>query len=251
MTPAAARPLAAHAAAAFELLAALDLPAVVLEDHGAGVALRHANAAATALLGYTVDELARIPPLELIAPELRPKLRQLAEAARSGPPRPATLGVTVVRKDAARVELALTIAPARTPDGVAYAAIARDGASPAPALLAVLEADRLGLVGVLAAGFAHEINNPLTSMLLTVRSARRQLTAAPASPTTAAVLRGLDDVTAGAERIAGSVRALQRLATHGGAASLDLAAVASAALRLAAPTLEPRAHVIRDRKSVV
>ena len=43
--------------------------------------------------------------------------------------------------------------------------------------LSLLEADRIGLVGALAAGFAHEINNPLTSVLLNLRSLRKQLAA--------------------------------------------------------------------------
>src|SRR5436190_1388385 len=41
--------------------------------------------------------------------------------------------------------------------------------------LSLLEADRISLVGALAAGFAHEINNPLTSVLLNLRSLRKQL----------------------------------------------------------------------------
>ena len=45
--------------------------------------------------------------------------------------------------------------------------------------LSLLEADRIGLVGALAAGFAHEINNPLTSVLLNLRSLRKQLSAMP------------------------------------------------------------------------
>ena len=42
------------------------------------------------------------------------------------------------------------------------------------------------------------------------------------------------------------MRALQTLATRSHDRTVDLAAVVSAALRLAAPTLEPRAHVIRQ-----
>src|SRR6185503_19106111 len=48
------------------------------------------------------------------------------------------------------------------------------------------------------------------------------------------------------ERIASNVRALQTLATRSTTATIDLATVVSSALRLAAPTLEPRAHVIRQ-----
>jgi two-component system, NtrC family, sensor kinase len=114
-----------------------------------------------------------------------------------------------------------------------------------PSQLSMLEADRIGLVGALSAGFAHEINNPLTSVLLNLRSLRKQLTAVPPANLPAA-LRCLDDITTGAERIASNVRALQTLATRSASQPIDLAQVVSSALRLAAPTLEPRAHVIRQ-----
>jgi C4-dicarboxylate-specific signal transduction histidine kinase len=112
--------------------------------------------------------------------------------------------------------------------------------------LSLLEADRIGLVGALAAGFAHEINNPLTSVLLNLRFLRRHLASALSATAQVQATRFLDDITIGAERIANNVRALQTLATRGATVPIDLAAVVSAALRLAAPTLEPRAHVIRQ-----
>src|SRR5262249_62145477 len=48
-----------------------------------------------------------------------------------------------------------------------------------------------------------------------------------------------------AERIASNVRALQTLATRSATEQVDLAAVVTSALRLAAPTLEPKAKVVR------
>jgi two-component system C4-dicarboxylate transport sensor histidine kinase DctB len=129
---------------------------------------------------------------------------------------------------------------------MAYVMVVRGLASPQQAQLSLLEADRIGLVGALSAGFAHEINNPLTSVLLNLRSLRKQLIAGLPAAAQPQSKRCLDDITIGAERIANNVRALQTLATRGSTAAIDLAAVVSSALRLAAPTLEPRAHVIRQ-----
>ncbi len=112
--------------------------------------------------------------------------------------------------------------------------------------LSLLEADRIGLVGALCAGFAHEINNPLTSVLLNIRSLRKQLGRNLPPDTQPPALRCLDDITTGAERIASNVRALQTLATRSETQPLDLAALVSASLRLAAPSLDARAHVIRQ-----
>jgi len=46
------------------------------------------------------------------------------------------------------------------------------------------------------------------------------------------------------------VRALQTLATRSATQEIDLAAVVSSALRLVAPTIEPRAQVVRNIQSV-
>jgi C4-dicarboxylate-specific signal transduction histidine kinase len=115
-----------------------------------------------------------------------------------------------------------------------------------PAHMSLLEADRIGLVGALSTGFAHEINNPLTSMMLNLGSLRKHLALRLPIAAQPQATRCLDDLTIGAERIAGNVRALRTLTTRSATAPVDLAAVVSAALRLATPTLGPRAHVIRQ-----
>jgi C4-dicarboxylate-specific signal transduction histidine kinase len=144
-----------------------------------------------------------------------------------------------IHKDGSHVTLELSIGYVALPNRtVAYLLVVRDTGK-AASQLTLLEADRIGLVGALAAGFAHEINNPLTSVLLNLRSLRKQVEAP-------AALRCLDDVTTGAERIASNVRALQTLATRSASQEIDLAAVVSSSLRLAAPTVDARAHVIRQ-----
>jgi two-component system, NtrC family, sensor kinase len=112
--------------------------------------------------------------------------------------------------------------------------------------LSLLESDRHALVGALASGFAHETNNPLTSVLLNLRSLRKQVVAQMGEQAQGPALRCLDDITTGSERIASNVRALQTLATRSTTQAIDVVSVVSSALRLAAPTLEPRAHVIRQ-----
>src|SRR2546430_11884214 len=61
---------------------------------------------------------------------------------------------------------------------------------------------------------SHETNNPLTSVLLNLRSLRKQCVTNLAETAQANALRCLDDITTGAERIASNVRALQTLATR-------------------------------------
>lgn len=219
---------------------------VVLGDRSGEIERWYANDAMAAMLGYaTAAELQQVSPLETIAPEQRGLIAQLWTSFRAGQPIPTTLELLSVHKDGGLVPLELSTGSLRLPGGgMAYVSVVREIGHRSQ--LSLLEADRLGLVGALCAGFAHEINNPLTSVLLNIRSLRRQLGRHLPAAAQPPALRCLDDITTGAERIAGNVRALQALATRGEPKTLDLAALVSASLRLAAPTLDARAYVIRQ-----
>jgi PAS domain S-box-containing protein len=232
--------------AVLDALDHLGVGVTVIADRGHGFERWYANAPGAAALGFTVDELMALPPIETIAPDQRRLVLQLSASFRAGQPVPPALEFTAVLKDGTRVPIELALGHFRIPDGIAYVMIARDTSAHQQSNLSLLEADRIGLVGALSAGFAHEINNPLTSVLLNLRALRRQLAAGLPAAAQPQAMRCLDDITIGAERIASNVRALQTLATRSASAAIDLAAVVSAALRLAAPTLEPRAHVIRQ-----
>jgi PAS domain S-box-containing protein len=218
----------------------------VLADRGNGIELWYANPPVAALLGYSMDELQAVAPLDLILPAQHPLVLQLSARFRAGQSIPPTLEFTAVRKDGTTMPVEFAMSHFPVADGLAYVMVVREVSVHQQAQLSLLEADRIGLVGALSTGFAHEINNPLTSMLLNLRSLRRQLTSGLPGAAQPPAMRCLDDITIGAERIKSNVRALQTLATRGATAALDLTAVVSSALRLAAPTLEPRAHVIRQ-----
>lgn len=217
---------------------------LVVADRGNELERWYINEPAAAILGYSVEEMEAMAPIDLIVPEQRPLVRQLSASFRSGQPVPPTLEFQALHKEGHTVTIEHSMGYCRLPEeSVAYVMIVRD-VTKASSQLSLLEADRIGLVGALAAGFAHEINNPLTSVLLNLRSLRKQLGLERFD--VAQAVRYLDDITTGSERIASNVRALQTLATRSASQALDLASVVSAALRLAAPTLEPRAHVVRQ-----
>jgi len=218
----------------------------VIADRGQGLERWYANPPVAALLGYSVDELEAIPAIETIVPEQRPLVIQLSASFRAGHAVPPTLEFTVIRKDGSNLPIELALGHFAIPDGLAYVMVIHDASAHQQAQLSLLEADRSDLVGVLAAGFAHEINNPLTPMLLNLGLLRRQLVAGMSGTAQALALRCHDDINIIAERIRNNVRAMQMLATRGTSAPIDLAAVVSSWLRLAAPTLEPRVHVIRQ-----
>jgi len=201
-----------------------------------------------ASLGYSVEEWQAKPLWALIAPEQQHNVSQLFERLIKQPesPIPNAIEVTLVHRDGHAIRAEVATGRLVIQGGMILVFVVRDLTLHKQTQLSLLEADRLALVGALASGFAHETNNPLTSVLLNLRSLRKQVITNLHDHVQSNALRCLDDITIGAERIAGNVRALQTLATRSSPGTIDLAMVVSSALRLAAPTLEPRANVIRQ-----
>jgi two-component system NtrC family sensor kinase len=232
--------------AVFEALTRADIGLLVLKERDGTLEKAYMNEAGARITGHTPDEWLAVPMWELIAPDQLQRVRQLYQRLLDGYTIPPVAEIMLRHRDGHQVSAEVAIGRSDAPDGRALVMVVRESGLQSRAQLSLLEADRVALVGALAAGFAHETNNPLTSVLLNLRSLRKQLLTNLNDSAQAAALRCLDDIATGAERIASNVRALQTLATRSATRPIDLAAVVSAALRLAAPTLEPRAHVIRQ-----
>ena len=204
----------------------------------------HINEAMAHSLGYTPQQWLEAPLFHAVAPDQKRALISVYDRLAADGPIPAALEVKLVHRDGHEIVAECSAGRMDVDGGKLFVFIVRD--MHRDTQLSLLEADRIALVGALAAGFAHETNNPLTSVLLNLRSLRKQVMSHLSEAAQASAIRCLDDITTGAERIASNVRALQTLATRSGTQAIDLAGVVSSALRLAAPTLEPRAHVIRQ-----
>jgi PAS domain S-box-containing protein len=202
-------------------------------------------------LGLTAAEWHSTPPWTIVAPSQKDTMSRmfarLVEPQRTMPP---VIEVALIHKDGHEVRCELSVGRVTIERGFVVVAVVREIGAQQQTQLSLLEADRLALVGALASGFAHETNNPLTSVLLNLRSLRKQLVTNLPETAQSNALRCLEDITTGAERIAGNVRALQTLATRSANQTVDLANIVTSALRLAAPTLEPRANVIRQINQV-
>jgi PAS domain S-box-containing protein len=114
----------------------------------------------------------------------------------------------------------------------------------------LLQADRLAAVGTLAAGVAHEINNPLTYVSLSIEKGKRLVGrhAGTLGPAAARDLgECLDVVGAGVERIGTIVRDLKMYARSETDVlePVDVAQILDVALALAASALKHRARVER------
>jgi PAS domain S-box-containing protein len=146
-------------------------------------------------LGYdSPADLIGRPVVEIVHPDERAAIAsRLAHIAATGEPLPMR-EERLLKRDGS-VMMAEVVAMQVTFDGApAIAALSRDVTEQKRLQAQLAQADRLASMGLLAAGVAHEINNPLTYMLLNLERIVREL---PDISRTLARLRGELTVTLG------------------------------------------------------
>jgi two-component system, cell cycle sensor histidine kinase and response regulator CckA len=137
--------------------------------------------------------------------------------------------------------------------GPAVLAFARDVTERKRMEIKLLEADRLTALGVLSAGVAHEINNPLAYVLLNLEYLKRELPKAASDPARIeSLMVRVQDACHGADRVASIVRDLRTFARGEETARqpVSLETVIEAAVNIAYPEIRTRARLERRYQTV-
>jgi PAS domain S-box-containing protein len=125
----------------------------------------YANAAFCRVHGYTLDELRTLPPESLVAPDSRDAYSVLTARARGRTPARGTLAR--VRRDGSTFTVAVTLVPLVDERGglTHIVSLERDITEELRLRDQMIHSERLSAVGQLVSGVAHEINNPLQTIV--------------------------------------------------------------------------------------
>ena len=132
------------------------------------------NRAACFLFGYTEDEIIGKSILILIPEDLHYEEEEILRKLRAGQ-KIDHYETTRVAKDGTRLEVSVTISPLRNRFGEVIGAskIARDISERKKIERLLIQSEKVAATGRMAAAVAHEINNPLSSVLNLIFLARQ------------------------------------------------------------------------------
>jgi PAS domain S-box-containing protein len=204
------------------------------------------------MLGYGRAELSALAFQDLLHPEDRAGSLEAFDALVRGAREHNDMERRYLRKDGGVVHLRYTVSAIRDEAGRFQHAVGiiEDVTERRELQARLALADRMASLGTLAAGVAHEINNPLSYVVGNLAFAREALSAGAATPPEGLTQarQALDEANEGAARvrqIVGDLRALSRTGEDR-REPVDVGAAVRSALNVAAGVLRPCAGVQLD-----
>lgn len=218
-----------------------------LRPDGEAPRIVYVNDALCRQTGYQREELLGRAPTLFTGPEDDGN-SALREAVRTG--RPWTSERIEPRKDGSSFPAEVQLAPVFGEDGAIthYLASWRDISERRELQSKLALAERLASVGTLAAGVAHEINNPLTFIRSNLEFLRRELFRTRIALERPDLQDALAECVVGAERVREIVGDLKLFSRDTGEARrpVQLDSVLELALRMASHELKSRARVVKS-----
>lgn len=213
----------------------------------------YTNQVAARLLGFaTSEETIGRDLTSLLRPVEAVRANQRVARAKAGE-RQEPMEYTRVRADGSEITVEISSIPIEYEGGPAILGFARDITERKTMLAQLMQADKLAAVGTLAAGVAHEINNPLAYLLLNLEFMIRELPKLVGDETRLEpMLRRLLETKQGAERVKTIVRDLQTF-THkdeGIRGPVSLEEVITSALDMARHEIRHRATIVQNFEAV-
>ena len=213
----------------------------------------YANPAAAAVLGFDTPEELMARPLSqlLVDPEetrdMGERIGRILRGERL-PPRE----YRGRKQDDSVAVMEISTTPITFDGRSAILSFGRDTSERRAWQAELMRADRLAAIGLLAASVAHEVNNPLTYLLLHLERLEELLPAAVADPALRQRMTGLlASARDGGERVRTIVRDLLSVARHDHEASLvSVVEVMDTALKLAGSAVAERAEIVRTTGDV-
>ncbi len=210
----------------------------------------YANQALVQLQGFSsADALIGHSVLELVHPDDRSTARELG--AGSEPPQRfhRHRELRHLRRDGVAVSVEVSTVPVEYEGGAATVAFIRDVSARKELERRLLVTERMASVGTLAAGVAHEINNPLAYVLTNLEFALGELGSqlSVGSPRMTEALLALEEARRGAERVQQIVQSLKTFShpEEDRRRPVDVRRTLDLAIRMATSEIKQRAQLRR------